>query len=373
MNRPSLFPAILAAGSACTFDATGLSAPSQQPSYFGDESDSTAPVPTTGAESPTEPGEAPSTDTPTTWPGSPEDGATDPASSSSDEDTGPPLPAICGDGVIAGDEQCDDGPGENSDDGSCTSSCLVARCGDGHLQAANGEACDAGVANVAMPGYDGCSLDCTRGPHCGDGEVQAEDGEQCEPADVEGGSSTCQASCVYEARVVFVTSVATDGDLGGLAGADQLCDQLAGAGQLPGTYRAWLLHKKQSIVDRFPEFFGLQPPSINFVNVGGDVLAQDIVGLIFDGPAHPIVYDEQGEARPELFVWTNYMISGENGGDCEYWAGMDGAARVGHNGFFPDVGPSAEAWHEGRNWTDAGVDLLCDNPSAHLYCVQVTD
>jgi len=38
---------------------------------------------------------------------------------------------------------------------------------------------------------------------------------------------------------VFVTSTLHDGNLGGLEGADAICNQLA-AGNLPGTYTAWL-------------------------------------------------------------------------------------------------------------------------------------
>lgn len=372
MNRSFMFPAIMAVGSACTFDATGLSVPSQQPSYFGDESDSTDPFPTTGSDTPTETDEAPSSGAPTTGPGSSGEGDTPAVSSSSDEDTGSLL-AVCGDGMITGDEECDDGPGENADDRLCTANCLVARCGDGHLQAANGEECDAGGANVGDPGYVECSTDCKKGPYCGDGEVQIEFGEECEPLEVERGSGTCQASCVHEARVLFVTSAPTDGDLGGLAGADQLCNELSGASPLTGTYRAWLLLAGQSITDRFPEFFGMQPPPINFVNVGGDVLAKNMADLILTGPAYPIVHDEQGEARPGLFVWTNVMSSGDNGSDCDQWSGVEGVARVGHDGYLPDVGPLAEAWHEGRKWTDIGVDLFCDDQSPHLYCVQVAD
>lgn len=170
MKRSLLVTAVMAVSSACTFDGTGLSAPSQQPSYFGDESDSTAWVPTTGADTPGETDDAPSTGAPTTGPGWSTEEATEPFSSSSDEGTGSP-PAVCGDGAVEGDEQCDDGVSENADDGPCTANCLLARCGDGHVQVANGEDCDAGDFNVADPGYGECSLVCTRGPHCGDGKV----------------------------------------------------------------------------------------------------------------------------------------------------------------------------------------------------------
>ena len=95
MKRSLLVTAVMAVSSACTFDGTGLSAPSQQPSYFGDESDSTAWVPTTGADTPGETDDVPSTGAPTTGPGWSTEEATEPFSSSSDEGTGSP-PAVCG-------------------------------------------------------------------------------------------------------------------------------------------------------------------------------------------------------------------------------------------------------------------------------------
>ncbi|HIE72357.1 MAG TPA: DUF4215 domain-containing protein, partial [Planctomycetes bacterium] len=39
------------------------------------------------------------------------------------------APLSCGDGIVAGDEQCDDG-NINDRDG-CTNACELARCGDG--------------------------------------------------------------------------------------------------------------------------------------------------------------------------------------------------------------------------------------------------
>ena len=59
----------------------------------------------------------------------------------------------CGDGVIAAMEECDDG---NADDtGACLSTCVNARCGDGHVRAGV-EACDDGNT---VDG-DGCSSEC---------------------------------------------------------------------------------------------------------------------------------------------------------------------------------------------------------------------
>ncbi|MDP3235534.1 MAG: DUF1554 domain-containing protein [Myxococcales bacterium] len=68
-------------------------------------------------------------------------------------------------------------------------------------------------------------------------------GEQC--ADC-GSSRVCtNATCEVEplpvgAKVVFVTRTTFKGNLGGLVGADRLCEGAAGAGSLPGRFKAWL-------------------------------------------------------------------------------------------------------------------------------------
>jgi cysteine-rich repeat protein len=71
-----------------------------------------------------------------------------------------PPPPVCGNGVMEGDEACDDG---NTTDGDgCSSTCTIETpppppapcCGDGHLDA--GEECDDG--NTVSG--DGCSADC---------------------------------------------------------------------------------------------------------------------------------------------------------------------------------------------------------------------
>jgi len=70
---------------------------------------------------------------------------------------GPPhfciIPGGCGDGVISGAEQCDDGP-NNGDPtlSNCTSECTLwaaHACGDGVVDTSSGEACDFGAANGA--------------------------------------------------------------------------------------------------------------------------------------------------------------------------------------------------------------------------------
>ena len=43
-------------------------------------------------------------------------------------------------------------------------------------------------------GYGKCAADCTLGPRCGDGVVQADQGEQCDDGNLVDGDG-CSASC----------------------------------------------------------------------------------------------------------------------------------------------------------------------------------
>ncbi|HEY0136395.1 MAG TPA: DUF4215 domain-containing protein, partial [Nannocystis sp.] len=96
---------------------------------------------------------------------------------------------VCGDGILAGDEQCDEGPA-NADDGACTSQCMTAVCGDG-LVLASVEACDDG--NVAAG--DGCAADCTL-ESCGNGKVEPP--EACDDGNTED-ADACRNTCVAAA------------------------------------------------------------------------------------------------------------------------------------------------------------------------------
>lgn len=100
----------------------------------------------------------------------------------------------CGDGEVNGSEQCDDGVNNvaYSHDGTgCSYECKknVPYCGDG---VRNGpEQCDEGSRNDGR--YGGCTPECTRAPHCGDGIVQADEGEECD--DGPAGSAECTQTC----------------------------------------------------------------------------------------------------------------------------------------------------------------------------------
>ena len=62
---------------------------------------------------------------------------------------------VCGNGVVEGEEECDDANGVETD--GCLSGCIAARCGDG-VRRVKTEDCDLGEAN----GGEVCSSECRR-------------------------------------------------------------------------------------------------------------------------------------------------------------------------------------------------------------------
>ena len=98
----------------------------------------------------------------------------------------PANPPKCGDGVVAGLEECDDGNGSDTD--ACTSSCKLSRCGDGFVQEGK-EACDDGNKDDT----DACTSSCKKAT-CGDGFVQ-KDVEACDDGNQDD-TDTCLSSCV---------------------------------------------------------------------------------------------------------------------------------------------------------------------------------
>ncbi len=109
--------------------------------------------------------------------------------------------STCGNGTVEGDEQCDDGNTDNDD--SCLDTCAPASCGDGYVWSGD-EACDDAGESAT------CNEDCTEAA-CGDGIANASAGEACDDA---GESATCNDDCTE--------ALCGDGVLNELAG--EVCD-----------------------------------------------------------------------------------------------------------------------------------------------------
>jgi fibro-slime domain-containing protein len=112
----------------------------------------------------------------------------------------------CGDGITVADEECDCGttgtgplpagcPGPNDDNtyGGCTTKCTWGGfCGDNIV---NGpEECDEGPDNGTQYGGSGCTLGCTKAHTCGDNVVDTAQGEECDLGAANGGN-LCTDKC----------------------------------------------------------------------------------------------------------------------------------------------------------------------------------
>jgi cysteine-rich repeat protein len=190
-------------------------------------------------------------------------------------------PAVCGDGIVSGSEECDDGNaalGDGCD--ACRFSCVstestrdctpsdpcagASLCDDATHRCASrtplGDGADCGNARTCRAGR------CTA-TSCGDGTLETANGEDCEPP----GSASCDASC---------RAVARCGD-GRRQGSEQ-CDD-ANQRNLDGcdaSCRYEVVHR----IDSFEFSFGTDDFCTKnsfksaFTAVGGDQLNQQLAG-----------------------------------------------------------------------------------------------
>ena len=267
---------------------------------------------------------------------------------------------VCGDGVLDAGEACDDGNNDNTD--GCVAGCQVAACGDGFVQAGV-EPCDDGNADET----DGCLSTCAL-PSCGDGFVQA-GVEQCDGADLGGqtcdtlgagkaGTIVCNPDCqgfdtsdcknvLPLTKVVFTAlNEAHTGNLGGIAGADALCQQQAAAAGRTETFVAFLAASTRPVLK--------------------DLIPQDKWNV-------PVV-DSKGQQR--FSAWSQMFVSGADFG-TPYLPTMNGTNYVDEGGSAGAEWNDADGWHGAdatgnviasatcSDWTSTGGSGQCTELDAY--------
>ena len=168
------------------------------------------------------------------------------------------------------------------------------------------------------------------------------------------------------AKTVFLTSTTHPGNVGGLDGADAICQGLADSAGIGDTrrYRAWLASG-----DGAPDTLFMRSAS-PYVRTDGATVADDFTDLTscdaaapFNCLQNPINVTEGNVAlvgfRP---AWTNVLPSGSIHGvfsqdSCFYWTADLFFARVGN------------ASHTTPGWTAAGAGFEC-GVAAHLFCFE---
>lgn len=152
--------------------------------------------------------------------------------------------------------------------------------------------------------------------------------------------------------IIFITNTVHDGDLGGIAGADQICQSQAAAAGLAGEFAAWLSTLASSVSDRLVQSTG------PYTLVDGTLIASNWDDLVDGTIMARINLDANGTLQGGD-IWTGTRADGTSylGDDCE--------------GFTTDstgIGLCGSSATSGPEWTE-NITPACSTP-LRLYCVQ---
>jgi hypothetical protein len=207
--------------------------------------------------------------------------------------------------------------------------------------------CNDGFADCNLAPVDGCEVDLNSDPNnCG----------TC--------GNVC-ANCPCD-NIVFVTSAMYDGNLGGLMGADAICQTHATNAGLNGTFLAWLSDSTGSPSTRF------NLSTTPYVRVDGVQVADDWVDLTDGTLDAPINVTELNTVVPTgttscggggfATVWSNTASNGTSAGalHCDNWSNTAGTQAA-----WGQANLSDASW---TSWcTGGGAVCVWVSP---IYCFQ---
>jgi hypothetical protein len=186
---------------------------------------------------------------------------------------------------------------------------------------------------------------------CGGGVEDPSDQAQAVAA------SSCGTSCK-----VFITSGYYTGNMGGLSGADAICQRLASGAGLSGTYRAWLSSSTVSAASR------LYHSPVPYVLVNGTIVANNWTDLTDGALTNQITTTERGVYEPNS-VWTNTNSDGSlTGTSCSDWT-SSGSTTSGTFGVPQGPYGTAPAGWGPTSWSIYGA-AACSSNGLSLYCIE---
>lgn len=276
-----------------------------------------------------------------------------------------PLGASC-----AGASECDSG---FCADGVCCNAACDGVC----EQCSAAGACEPlGTTVECRPSAGACDVaeSCNGTEGTCPADAFASGGNTCAPFACSGTAPTCPTSCAnqsecatgvcvggscIDARIVFTSSVATNGNLAGVAGADLFCQALASQAGLAGTFRAWVSTTTSSAASR------MTPAAVPYVTlVAGQpavVVADSWTDFTDETLDAPIIRTETGEVCTSDHVWTNTFAAGSAPHDvvsCQGWTSASSS----------DIGIVGSTTAVTSDWSFT-LNRACDSLQG-LYCVQ---
>lgn len=250
------------------------------------------------------------------------------------------------------DEQCASGV---CFQGSCSKPCTTS-------DACEGGAC---VTNFCLPLTKACDDQdvCTTDSWGDDG--------QCTH------TAAAVAGC-QPVKKVFLTSQSFSANLGGLAGADAICQKLGATLAPSATFKAWLSSTQAAPADRFSAM--ARGPQTRYVLPDGTVVAEGWAELTSGQLRHPIDQTELGKPHPggtngckgqsEPSVWTATLSNGTADGDrtskgCSDWT--VGALAANAQAIWGKAASTTE-WSTNATCNNFGANTC--NRKAALYCFE---
>lgn len=171
---------------------------------------------------------------------------------------------------------------------------------------------------------------------------------------------SCTSTGVPTSAIIFLSSGTYTGNMGGLSGADALCQNEADANNLSGYYFAFLSSYEAAIINRIPD--------AAFVNTNGATIAESRSSLFSSNILASIDYYPDGTQETAAFtVWTGTTSSGylDSSNNCTGWISNTGTGRTG-TGLMPASTDTLDSTWVYKESSDCSV-------ARHIFCVQISN
>lgn len=201
----------------------------------------------------------------------------------------------------------------------------------------------------------GCATSEAPAGTIGDGGTagDATTGKDASSTDANAGASDAGADANTRPNVtgklVFATSTTHNGNLGGLVGADSICQTRANNAGLGGTFKAYL---SDTVTPAKSRIANVGPWS----RVDGTVVFP--TATVTSVPSSDLDVDENGEAGKKGLVWTGSSLGGVSASDnCDDW---QNTGNSGVSGYAAST----------DQWADDGSGGSPCNLGGRLYCFE---